>query len=97
MRSNQRFINDVSVFSDEQELRNALLGRYCKDYQDKYKLSIIKNVCIINTLDDCTIEIPDHYSFAYEDEDGRHICSENENTLSVFGISTIVFHVRNTQ
>lgn len=89
-------LDDVSQFSSNDEVALALVGKYAKQYTSNYKLSIIKNVCIINTLADCTIELPDHYSFAYEDEDGRHICSENENTLSVFGISTITFHVKNT-
>lgn len=96
MKSNQRQINDVSMFSNENEMCLALVGKYCKDYQAKYKLSIIKNVCFINTVADCVIDIPDHVSFAYDDESGRHICSESESKLAVQGIASIFFHLKNT-
>ena len=89
-------LNDISQFSDDNEVCLALVGKYAKDYQTNYQLSIIKNVCIINTTDDCVIDIPNHKAFAFEDEDGRHIQSADNNKLAVQGIATVIFHILNT-
>lgn len=89
-------LDDVSQFSSNDEVALALVGKYGKLYDTNYRLSIIKNVCIINTTGDCVIDIPNHKAFAYEDEDGRHIQSADNNKLVVLGISTIIFHVTNT-
>lgn len=89
-------LDDVSQFSSNDEVALALVGKYAKQYTSNYQLSIIKNVCIINTNADCVIDIPNHKAFAYEDEDGRHIQSADNNQLVVLGIATIVFHIKNT-
>lgn len=89
-------LNDISQFSDDNEVCLALVGKYAKDYKTNYQLSIIKNVCIINTTDDCVIDIPNHKAFAFEDEDGRHIQSADNNKLAVQGIATVIFHILNT-
>lgn len=84
------------MFSDDNEVCLALVGKYAKDYQTNYQLSIIKNVCFINTTADCTIEIPNHRVFAYTDEGGRHVQAADNNKLVVQGIATITFHILNT-
>lgn len=89
-------LNDISQFSDDNEVCLALVGKYAKDYKANYQLSIIKNVCIINTTADCVIDIPNHKAFAFEDEDGRHIQPADNNKLAVQGIATVIFHILNT-
>lgn len=88
--------DDVSQFSSNDEVALALVGKYAKQYTSNYQLSIIKNVCIINTTGDCVIDIPNHKAFAFEDEDGRHIQSADNNKLAVQGIATVIFHITNT-
>lgn len=89
-------LDDVSQFSSNDEIALALVGKYAKQYAANYQLSIIKNVCIINTTADCVIDIPNHKAFAFVDEDGRHIQAADNNKLAVQGIATIVFHITNT-
>ena len=89
-------LDDVSQFSSNDEVCLALVGKYAKQYTANYQLSIIKNVCIINTTDDCIIDIPNHRAFAFEDESGRHIQSSDDNKLAVQGVATVIFHITNT-
>lgn len=89
-------LDDVSQFSSNDEIALALVGKYAKQYAANYQLSIIKNVCIINTTADCVIDIPNHKAFAFVDEAGRHIQAADNNKLAVQGIATIVFHITNT-
>lgn len=89
-------LNDISQFSDDNEVCLALVGKYAKDYQANYQLSIIKNVCFINTQDDCTINIPNHYTFKFNDEAGPQTIDESQNTITVHGIANIFFHLKNT-
>lgn len=96
MKLNAVKIDDISQFSSNDEIALALVGKYSKMYSTNYQLSIIKNVCIINTTSDCIIDIPNHKAFAFEDEDGRHIQSADNNQLAVQGIATVIFHITNT-
>lgn len=96
MKLNAVKIDDISQFSSSDEIALALVGKYSKSYANNYQLSIIKNVCIINTTGDCIIDIPNHKAFAYEDETGRRIQSADNNKLAVQGIATIIFHITNT-
>lgn len=84
------------MFSDDNEVCLALVGKYAKDYQTNYQLSIIKNVCFINTTDDCKIEIPNHYAFKFTDSAGTHIIDESTNTLTIRGMTSLFFHIKNT-
>ena len=66
-------INDVSRFSDVSEIADAMQGKYAKDYQQNYKLTIIKNICFVNTVTSCTISnLPDHYAFTFHDDGRNH-------------------------
>lgn len=96
MKLNAAKLNDISQFSSNDEIALALVGKYSKVYDTHYQLSIIKNVCFINTTADCTIEIPNHRVFAYTDEGGRHVQAADNNKLAVHGIATIIFHITNT-
>lgn len=96
MALNKVKLDDITQFSDDNEVCLALVGKYAKQYTSDYQLSIIKNVCFINTTADCTIEIPNHRVFAYTDEGGRHVQAADNNKLAVQGIATIIFHITNT-
>lgn len=90
-------IDDITRFSDLQEVADAMAGKYAKDYQKDYKLTLVKNVCMINTVTDCTIKnLPDHYAFSYHDDNGWHTVNENINEISVKGISCFFFTIKNT-
>jgi hypothetical protein len=96
MALNKVKLNDISMFSDDNEVCLALVGKYAKDYQTNYQLSIIKNVCFINTIDDCKIEIPNHYAFKFTDSAGTHVIDESTNTLTIRGMTSLFFHIKNT-
>lgn len=97
MRSNGFIINDVTRFSDLQEVADAMQGKYAKDYQKDYKLTMVKNVCFVNTVASCTIDnLPDHYAFNFHDQAGWHTVNEDTNTVSVSGVSCFFFTIRNT-
>lgn len=89
-------LNDISQFSDENEVCLALVGKYGKHYSTNYQMSIIKNVCFITTTDSCTIDIPDHYTFKYQDESGTHLVDKNTNSITISGVSSLFFHIKNT-
>lgn len=99
MRLNKMIINDVSTFSDLAEACNALIGKYGKDFNHNYQMTMIKNVCFVNTTGDCTIQLPDHYKFAYCDGvngTDRHIVDETVNEISITGITSFFFHMKNS-
>lgn len=96
MALNKVKLNDISMFSDDNEVCLALVGKYAKDYQTNYQLSIIKNVCFINTTGDCQIEVPNHYTFKFTDDNGAHVVDESTNTLTIKGITSLFFHIKNT-
>lgn len=90
-------VNDISRFSNEQELADAMQGKYAKDYQKSYKLTITKNICFISTLESCAIkDLPDHYAFRFYDDDGWHIVNEGTNDVTVSGIADFFFTIKNT-
>ncbi len=90
-------INDVSRFSTEPELADALQGKYAKDYQKSYQLTIIKNICFINTIESCTIkDLPDHYRFKYTDDSGEHIVEPTNNSIFVNGVASLFFPIKNS-
>lgn len=90
-------INDVSRFSTEPELADALQGKYAKDYQKSYQLTIIKNICFINTIESCTIkDLPDHYRFKYTDDSGDHIVEPANNSIFVNGVASLFFPIKNS-
>ena len=84
------------MFSDDNEVALALVGKYGKQYLINYQMSIVKNVCFITTTDSCSIAIPDHYKFKYQDESGTHLVDENTNTLTISGMTSLFFHVKNS-
>lgn len=90
-------VNDVSRFSDVSEIADAMQGKYAKDYQKDYKLTIVKNVCFINTVASCTISnLPDHYAFAFHDDSGWHTIAEEVNDVLVNGVACFFFTIKNT-
>jgi hypothetical protein len=96
MALNKVTINDISQFSSNDEIVLALAGKYGKQYATNYQMSIVKNVCFITTTDSCSIDIPDHYKFKYQDESGTHLVDENTNTLTISGMTSLFFHVKNS-
>lgn len=89
-------INDVSQFSDLGELCLAVQGKYGKDFTRNYQMTMIRNVCFVNTTADCTIQLPDHYVFAYTDDEGRKVVDENINEIEIKGITSFFFTMRNS-
>ena len=90
-------INDVTRFSDLQEVADALQGKFAKDFQKSYKLTLIKNVCFVNTVESCTISnLPDHYAFSYHDDGGWHTVAEETNDISISGVSCFSFVIKNS-
>lgn len=96
MKLNAIKLDDISQFSSNDEIALALVGKYSKSYANNYQLSIIKNVCFINTTGDCTIEVPNHYTFKFADDLGAHVINESTNTLTIKGITSLFFHIKNT-
>ena len=96
MKLNAVKIDDISQFSSNDEIALALVGKYSKLYATNYQMSIVKNVCFITTTDSCSIDIPDHYKFKYQDESGTHLVDENTNTLTISGMTSLFFHVKNS-
>lgn len=96
MKFNAAKINDISQFSSNDEIALALVGKYSKVYDTNYQMSIIKNVCFITTTDSCSIDIPDHYTFKYQDESGTHLVDKNTTNITISGVSSLFFHIRNT-
>ena len=90
-------INDVTMFSTLQEVADAAAGKYSKDYQKSYKLTLIKNVCFVNTVESCTIkDLPDHYAFKYYDDSGWHNVNEGAKSVTVNDVSCFFFVIKNT-
>jgi hypothetical protein len=90
-------IDDITRFSELQEVADAMAGKYAKDYQKSYKLTLVKNVCMINTVESCTIKnLPDHYAFTFHDDSGWHNVNEDIHEISVNGISCFFFTIKNT-
>lgn len=91
---NKIHINDVSQFSNAEELALANIGRWGK-YQDRnYRITIMKDVVFVNTWGDCDIELLAHMPFRFTDNDGEHIVDENANQISVKGVSTFTYVYR---
>ena len=89
-------INDVTMFSTLQEVADAAQGKYAKNYQKSYQLTIVKNVCFINTVESCTIDgLPDHYKFKYTDDSGDHIVEPGNNSIFVNGVASLFFPIKN--
>lgn len=90
-------VNDVSRFSDLQEVADAMQGKYAKDYQKSYKLTMVKNICFVNTVESCVIkDLPDHYTFRFYDDSGWHTVADNINDITVNGVSCFFFTIKNT-
>ena len=90
-------IDDITRFSDLQEVADAMAGKYAKDYQKSYKLTLVKNVCMINTVESCTIKnLPDHYAFTFHDDSGWHSVNEDIHEIGVNGVSCFFFTLKNT-
>lgn len=92
-------INDVSQFSDLAEVTLAIQGKYGKDFQHNYQMTMIRNVCFVTTTGDCVIQLPDHYKFTYLDGVNgttRHIVDEKDNEISIIGITSFFFHMKNS-
>lgn len=87
-------INDITQFSDTNEIRLATSGKYAKYDSNCYRLDIIKDICFIHTFIDGyeqTIEIPSHLPFSYTDENGFHTVKNNDDHIVVTGIASISF------
>ena len=90
-------VNDITRFSDLQEVADAMQGKYAKDYQRSYQLTIVKNICFITTVESCTIkDLPDHYRFKYTDDSGDHIIEPGNNSIFVNGVASLFFHIKNS-
>lgn len=90
-------INDITQFSSNDEVCLATVGKYAKYQTNSYRLDMIKDICFIHTFIPAfeqTIELQDHYPFAYDDDNGHHEISENETRMTVTGITSISFIVK---
>lgn len=86
----------VTQFSTNEQVCLALIGKYGKLYTREYKMTLVKNLCFVNTLSDCEMQLPDHYAFSYTDDTGRHVVDETVNTISVKGICSFFFTIKNS-
>lgn len=87
-------VNDITQFSDINEIRLSTSGKYAKYDTNCYRLDIIKDICFIHTFVDGyeqTIEIPSHLPFSYTDDNGKHIVKGDDNHIVVTGITSISF------
>lgn len=91
---NKIHINDVSQFSDINEVTLATVGRWGK-YQDRtYRITIIKDVVFVHTWGDCDVELLAHYPFSYKDNLGEHTVDQDANQISVVGTTTFSYVYR---
>lgn len=94
MELNRIHTNDVSQFSDLNEVTVALVGKYLK-YKDKnFCMNYKGNLCFIHSWGDSEIEIPKHYTFKFTDDNGEHTIDENTNNITIKGISQFFFTIK---
>jgi len=86
----------VTQFSTNEQVCLSLVGKYGKQFESAYKMTIIKSICFVNTLSDCSIQIPDHYAFSYSDTAGSHFVDESTNTINVKGVTSFFFTIKNS-
>lgn len=93
MKLNRVETNDITQFSDLNELCVALVGKYLKYKGHNYCLCLRGVTCFVNTWGDCEIEIPNHFPFKYTDDNGEHVIDSDTNKLNVKGISNFFFTI----
>lgn len=83
-------VNQVSQFSTDDEVCLALVGKYAKKKESYYSINLIQDIIHVHTFTDKEIEIelPSHYTFKYEDEQGSHIVDKETNKITVKGITS---------
>lgn len=92
---NKLHIDDVSQFSNNDEVALAVVGRYGKYQDHTYNLTIIKDIVFVHSWADCIVELPAHYDFKFTDAAGEHIVNESTNTIEVKGITSFSFVYKN--
>lgn len=94
MKLNSININEVSQFSNIEDVSQAITGRWAK-YQDRsFRITMIKDVVIINTWGNCSIELFSHYPFKYTDDNGEHTVDEDTKSIDIVGIATFSYVYR---
>lgn len=93
MKLNQTETNDISQFSTHEELCVALVGKYLKNKSRNYCLTLRGCMCFIHTWGDCEVQIPNHFTFKFTDDDGEHTINENTNKITIKGCSQIFFTI----
>ena len=94
MELNRIHTNDISQFSDLNEVTVALVGKYLKYKDRNFCMNFKGNLCFIHSWGACEIEIPKHYPFKFTDDDGEHTIDENTNNITIKGISQFFFTIK---
>ena len=72
MELNRIHTNDISQFSDLNEVTVALVGKYLKYKDRNFCMNFKGNLCFIHTWGESEVEIPKHYPFKFTDDNGEH-------------------------
>lgn len=94
MELNRVHTNDISQFSDLNEVTVALVGKYLKYKDRNFCMNFKGNLCFIHSWGDCEAEIPKHYPFKFTDDNGEHTIDENTNNITIKGISQFFFTIK---
>ena len=86
--------NDISQFSDLNEVTVALVGKYLKYKDRNYCINFKGNLCFVHSWGDCETEIPKHYPFKFTDDNGEHTIDESTNNITIKGITQFFFTIK---
>lgn len=82
-------VDEINVFSPEGRMAVALQGQYCKEYTHEYYISIIKDICFLQSRIDGTVKLPAHKEFKYNGT----LIGENTMELSMNKGDIVIFFV----
>lgn len=93
-------VNDISQFSDNNEVCLSLIGKYAKYKGHGYRITIIKDICFVHVFvnDKVKIEIPQHEPFVYLDKNKNWVTiDEKTNVIEVTGINSFNFVISDNE
>lgn len=81
----------IGAHSSSSDLLSEMNGQYGFLSGTNYYMILVKSVGFIFTLGNASVTLPSHHPFTFEDDNGRHLVSEDVNSLDVAGITAIQF------
>lgn len=93
---NRVHTNDITQFSDLNEVVVAITGKYLKMKDRTFCITIRGVTCFIHTWGDSKIEIPNHYRFKFTDDNGEHLVEEEITNIEVKGVSNFFFTINDS-